>query len=398
MEIKLDIQEQEQANQFLRAFWAELRSCFTKQAWQFTPSKNGMFRRITFGQVDLGLADGPIMVGVSYKKRGSIKRLFFERPFGQAVESDSHLVGLLKETVNSALAKANHPSRMFMEAIVQPAYSQISEYASDWFVLKQLAEQKSVLMIPIWAYDLIDAQAGFRLKANYILDVLATETNIPFWQVNEANLSKDEKIDLQEIFEVFVDNPDWIDNVPIKNDRMILSKEGKKFLSLIVRGETDTNGQVTFLRACRHFHMALKLRAESYGVHNYNEWQENVMVLCVSALEVASTIDGPTPSSCSKCGQPVYKIRRRVSDFTSRYLPNHVVKFIKSYYDRRSKYLHAGMLLSNQDYVGITLPQLDADNPTGCKNSIASSSIMNLHEFVGYCLRQTLKSLVKGTI
>ncbi len=393
MKVRVGIQRQEKANRFLRALWAELRTIFPKQDWQFTPSRSGKFKRITFGQVDFGIEDGPIMVGVSYKKRGGIESVFFERPFGKAVETVPSLVELVEAAVCSALTRAEHTSCLLMQAAIQPAYSQMSEYRGESFVIKSLPERRFLLAIPVGAYDKVDAQAGFRLKASCILDVLAVETNVPFWQMNEAELSKLEKSKFQE---VFIEDPNWVDSTPTRDGCMILSREGKQLLDLIAADEADPESQIIFLRACRHFHMALRLNALSCGIHDYNERQENITVLYVSSLEVASIIEGPKPSPCPECGQPVYKIRQRVSDLASAHLADHIVKFIKSYYDRRSKYLHAGILLSNQDYAGTILPQLDAASPTGCVDSLAPSSIMNLQEFTSYCLRQVLKSLVRA--
>jgi hypothetical protein len=119
---------------------------------------------------------------------------------------------------------------------------------------------------------------------------------------------------------------------------------------------------------------------------------EITTVMYISALEVVANIGIIPIQSCEKCSQPMYRIRQRVADMSGQYLPEQVVKFIKEHYDNRSKYLHTGIMLTDQTYMGKSSPQLDTSSSSGCKVP-HQVSIMNVREFTSYCLRKVWQAL-----
>jgi hypothetical protein len=116
----------------------------------------------------------------------------------------------------------------------------------------------------------------------------------------------------------------------------------------------------------------------------------------MSTIEVASKINSNPSERCAKCGQEQYKISARVIDYVEKYLElekrHPLLKVFKSYYAKRSKYLHEGIVLRDHSYTGTTIPQLDPSSDSGVSQR-TSVPVINLREWVGYMLRQQLKSM-----
>ncbi len=116
----------------------------------------------------------------------------------------------------------------------------------------------------------------------------------------------------------------------------------------------------------------------------------------MSAIEVASTIDSNPSGRCDSCGQVQYKISARVVDYVKKYLAleegHSLIKIFKSHYQKRSKYLHEGAILRDNSYTGTTIPRLDPSSESGVSER-TSVRLMNLREWIGYMLRQQLKSM-----
>ena len=114
--------------------------------------------------------------------------------------------------------------------------------------------------------------------------------------------------------------------------------------------------------------------------------------LYMSAMEVAAKIGQHNAESCKECGQLRYKISQRVTDLMKDCGGEHIASFAKGYYGNRSKYLHEGIMLSESNYTGTSIPQLDPSSPTGCVVQ-ATSPNPNLRDYVGFCMRKVLKTI-----
>lgn len=93
----------------------------------------------------------------------------------------------------------------------------------------------------------------------------------------------------------------------------------------------------------------------------------------------------------SSCGQPTFKISERVGRLAEElYKEPYMKKHFKEYYSNRSKYLHLGVRLTTQSYTGVSIPQLNVNDPSGCEIQSIPHSI-NMREYVSYCLRKVLQ-------
>ena len=418
MDVQIGLTGVERANRFLRALWAEIRSNFSNYGWLYQPCKNGQAKRIFFGCLDLGISEGTLEISLLYKERGSIQTISFNLSSGQAIDHQSDLGQKLSQSTSNALKRADQPEKFLMRGSIENLHFPLSNYSDDNFKIEHLSKLDSALYIQVLAYDQDDAKSQFIHKLNHCLDVLAVETNVPFWISHNIKKQTAEDKRLQDFF---VSDNDWIDDFPVLDSHLVISKEGKRLLALIAAGE-ETEEIQTFLAACRHFHTARKFDAQIHNKLSFGETQkieknqfsvsfrerdsrladayemgsahdEITTVMYMSALEVAANIGIAPIQSCEKCSQPMYRIRQRVADMASKYLPEKVVKnFIKDHYDNRSKYLHTGIMLTDQTYMGKSSPQLDTSSPSGCKVP-HQVPVMNVREFTSYCLRKVWQAL-----
>jgi hypothetical protein len=416
MIFNVGISDQKEANIFLRKLWAAFRQEFGKCTWQYIPYKDGKTNTIFFGMMDIGITEGVLEVSISYSKKGTIRDIKFNLTNSKKSNNkNKNLQKKIQTLIHTA--KTNLIENKFIpETRVTTIHRGLGYYKGEAFSIHRSYENRFNIAIETLGYDYVDAATEYNRKLLHCLDLLSVETNSPFW--NELVNQGDQIVYEEE--ENFVEGLDWIDDYPVIAKKLTLSKAGKKFLDLIAKDEVEKS-QETFLRACNHFHTARKYDSQVYDQLKYSSideietgvyeitieerderlsmaakmgatHREVASVLYISALEVASSI-GVEPKNCTECGQEIYGIRYRVGNMVEKYLNAVLAKEFKSYYDKRSKYLHAGKLLFNYSYMGTTIPQLNPLDPTGC-NVHCGIPLKNLREYTSFCLRKVLQSLV----
>jgi len=271
MDVQIGLTGVERANRFLRALWAEIRSSFSNYGWLYQPYKDGQAKRIFLGCLDLGISEGTLEISLLYKERGSIQTISFNLSSGQAIDHQSDLGQRLFQSTINALKRADQPEKFLMRGDIENLHFPLSNYSDNSFKIEHLSKLNSALSIWILAYDQDDAKSQFLYKLNHFLDVLAVETNVPFWISHNLEKQTAEDNDLQE--DLFVSDSDWIDDFPVLNDCLVISEEGKKLLALIAAGE-ETEEIQTFLAACRHFHTARKFDAQIHDKLSFGEAQK----------------------------------------------------------------------------------------------------------------------------
>ena len=112
-------------------------------------------------------------------------------------------------------------------------------------------------------------------------------------------------------------------------------------------------------------------------------YTEQAIVAYMSALEII-TLGDKEPETCKCCGQMRYSIARRVTD-----LANAAIEgwgdFVKGYYGDRSKYVHTGLLLSSNSYMGRSVPLMSKGAKTGMIVQIGRVGD-SLRDMVRYCI------------
>ncbi len=388
MEVTLNFTSNEESNIFLRALWAEFRQTFGKCAWQYAPFKDGKQNRIHFGFADIGLGGGDTLaISVSYKRKGVINCIFFDRIQGEIYEG---LRTKLSNAVNQALERRKHLGNYYLQASFRSPQSAVAPYNGRFFSLRLVNknENTNCLTLKVQGFDKKDAETEWQKLSGKILDFLAICTNSSFVFDSSENCSK-EQTELSE--EIFFQRLDWIEGYPQVEGLLRLWETQKDFIDRIVIGEIELDHPL--LRASGHFHAAQKLWSENTHAMDRNSTFELANVLYVSALEVASELHPVRTKVCKECGQKVYSIRQRVKQLTRIHINEFIEKFIDDYYSTRSKYLHAGVLSSNTSYTGVSIPQLDPSSSSGCYTQISILPV-NLREYVAYILRSIFRSML----
>ncbi len=429
MKIKIDnISGLLESNNFLRAFWAELRSKFGKCVWNYRPVKDGNSQAIFLGLADIN-QNQMIPISLTYSKKTIVNGIHFGEYFGEPVDEKSELGQQLKDAVAQAYQRRNSPDTEILQVPVSSLYSSLAPYSGQWFEISPEQHPISLLRIKIKAFDNIDAEAEFLRTSSDLLDVLSVETNSLFWLSGQEGIQdiasgmESEKGACPEV-NTFVSDEEWMDDIPHCNGYLLISSQAVQFFDRILSQNELSVEEETFIRSCHHFHVAREQDALIYDrlVSSGEQKDEDrvttlffqqhprlkstsrlsrraeeiATVLYMSAIEVASIIDSNPSERCTTCKQEKYKISARVVDYVKKYLKlkegHPLSKAFKSYYGKRSKYLHAGVVLSDHSYTGTIIPRLDPSSDSGVSQK-TSVPVINLREWIGYMLRQQLKSM-----
>ncbi|KPU51462.1 hypothetical protein [Bacillus wiedmannii] len=423
MILDIGITDVKKSNEFLRSLWAEMAKEFGKCGWQYIPYKNKQTKTITFGFMDIGVSI--LIAGVTYKNNGSIIKLFFE--YSDASYDYEYIEGqedkLIKESelgkrLIRVVRKARRGMRKYNDYYALPTIKSLlplSNYEGNNFKTEYVGENKTRIYFPVSAYDENQVEGKITQKINQVIDFLSVETNAPFWNVPTTSRENKEKTVLtKEVYQEL----DFIDGFSVKDGYLTISEEAKDFLSYLIDSNGENEDLQTFLNACYHFHTARKYDAQIHdyqgyfdrpledgsgvGIEIYTKNQdlrtalvtggaqtEIATTLYMSALEVVTLI-GFQSEKCKACNQDKYSIASRVRNLVNKQLNSHIAKQLNDYYDKRSRYLHRGYMLTNDEPTTSLIPLLDIDGENGC-NFPVQVSLINLREYTSYILRAFYK-------
>jgi hypothetical protein len=433
------------SNNFLRSLWAEMRSRFGKCAWNYQPFKEGPSNTIFLGWADIN-QNQAIPISLTYKQRSILNGVLFGEQFDPQIDATSILGQKLKDAVNVALKTRRSPKRFSLQTSVATLRFPVAPYVGDWFAIKPSRTSNFLITLTVKAYDQEDAKTEFLRAIPNVLDILAVETNHLFWLVSthesrntnrEAfwprfwswlrlllNVPEEEKESICPPQNTFVADEGWIDDLPTQNGYLLISAAGRMLIDKVIAKDELTDAEEIFTRACHHFHVAREQdalvsdRLFFAGTRMHKEGsaelfiqknprltmaaelskraEELATVLYMSAVEVASVLGTPKPDTCATCGQEQYRISARVVNYVKEHMPkggrDHMASIFKTHYNKRSKYLHAGIVLTNRAYTGTTIPILDSTSDSGM-TQLSTVLVINLREWIGYMLRQQLKTL-----
>lgn len=431
MKIKVtEISSLIESNNFLRALWAELRNKFGKCIWSYQPRKiEEISQTIFLGWIDINQKKR-ISVSIRYTKTTIVSEIHFgENKFDKPLKESSQLGQQLKDAINKAYHRRNNPDIITLQLPISSLYKSLAPYSAQWFKILPKQHPISLLSFNVKAFDPIDAEAKALFVSSYILDILSVETNSLFWLLDkDENQDITSKIESEELtypkVNTFVPNEEWMEDVPDSNEYLVLSSQAVQFLDRILCKDELNDKEKIFMRACHHFHVAREqdmLRSNRLipvgkqknedesitllmgedsrfksAVKFSTGAEEIATVLYMSTIEVATKVDFDSSERCCKCGQMQYQSSARVINYVKKYLiskdEHPLVKIFNSYYTKRSEYLHAGIVLRDHSYTRTPIPQLDT-SLNSAKSQNTSVDVSHLRKWIGYMLRQQLKSL-----
>ncbi len=373
------------SNRLLRALWAELRAEFGQLVWQNTPRRHGHLRKIYFGYADLALST-KIHIGVTYRKRGVIERIVFEDVVDKANLPTARFERCVRLAENAT--ETNIPISAKLLLPYDLRFQSVEGHGP--FSLLHHTDETTYLCLRVCAFDETDAAHQFALHTMPILDVLSSFTNL-FLTLGEITALPPSP----SVFQRVVSSPslDWLDGYPVTDGLVAVPEHCLTLVNDIVRDDLDVQKQ-HIIDACHHFHAARALEEQSLtflappSVH-----AELALVLYMSCLEVLSLINAPCPRTCPTCSQPKHRISARVAEFMEQHNGPAAAQVIKELYDTRSKYLHAGRLLSSRSFTVSTIPQLDSFSKNGIRSPVPLAPLLNLREYTSFCIRAVTHAL-----
>ncbi|MBJ8054571.1 hypothetical protein JDS87_22110 [Bacillus cereus] len=377
MLLDIGIMDIEQSNDFLGSLWAELENEFGKcQCFSYEPRKDKKAKKIHFGIMDIGITS--LNVGITYKHNGSIVNLFFEDvDTKQELEAGSPLGQRLRQVVRKARKNKGAYKKFFVKIGIK-SHPSLSNYKGENFTTMVSVDGFTNITFPIYAHGKSQVDSKFFPKLKQIMDFLSVETNSPFERDYKYYTGqKLVGISPNEVYQVPIATNDFTYQPFVRNGYIVISEIGKRFVDYIANTDKLDKDLALFLKACSHYHTARKYD---------NKLTEIATTLYLSALEV-TTLIGFQEETCKECSQPKYQIFKRVRGLAEKYLNADAAKGFIEYYDKRSKYLHRGEMLSEDSLFSHSFPMLDKDSEHGCKMG-AHINLMDIRENTGYMLRE----------
>lgn len=428
------------SNKFLNSLWREFNNkigCVNEMGtlkcpWAYFPMKlnckNSKFSY--FGSMKTKI--GFIHVGVSYKGKGKIDNIYFLlRDSKDNIDYSGQIKGIVKQ------ARKN----MQLEYSYVVDYKLTGEYMNinNLLLSNYIGENYWIasndechIIFKIIGQDIFHARKLSEEKMSYIANFLAVETNVAIkYLFQDIKLEEEEFIQNidREIYQEDVKNQYYEDNkfidlYPHYKEKVLLSKEGKKFIDILLQRNLNDRINI-FLSSCYHFYEGLiqEFRLGTsclaavgdmiYMVNGNKDYMERKSVLDISLTMYLSALETVTLEErkiknfekCEKCGQTKYEIRKSVGEFIDEYLWEGFGKVFKKIYDLRSAYLHQGMSATKTSK-GVIRPALDDKTASGCMdiNTISYNvedgsgavEISNLREWTSYSLRNYYKEKIIG--
>jgi len=377
-----------ESNLLLRALWAHMRTRFGILGWQYTPKRDGPKQSIRFGWATLG-ASAPtgIEISIHYKHRGIIDSIRFE-PRGHIYDLHPDLDPILRECVKEATAAIRSPAKFRLAAKMFSAPAgPVGLYFSERWHIGPLDDGSTEIGLTVEAFDEVDSLYEFEVRVGLLLDALAVWTNCVF---QRADHSDDNSCTLDLPDGILWGDPEWLEHHPIAENLVRLDAIQLALGDEIVSGLMNGNDRLA--RASRLFHEGLILYHSGS-----QQFYDMATILFVSALEVVSLTDNATPT-CSNCGQPLYKISKRVSELGVSHLGEGARWVFDNHYRRRSRYLHSGALHYPQPGYGYAIPQLDPEAPEGSAMPRSIGFPKNLMEFTSFIIRAEMRAHMVASV
>ncbi len=377
MEFHIGINDNYESNLFLRALWSNFRQHYGKFGWEFMPHKIGKENRISFGFSNIG------EVGIYYKKKGCIDRLYFDTS-----EDSATVEGIIVKSLD----QYKKPNQKTLKSSVNGLHEGACFLGAN-FRIHPAGEKKTNIYVTVHGFDDNDIQVEHSKKLRELLSFLAVETNLPFW--GEMNLFEDLVVDQTE--EHFNSDLEWIDGLNLNDEgSFIVSKNGKDFIDFILDNHEKKENYRNFIKACELFNRGRIFDAKTNDLHLSDPVEiasinsEISSILYISAIECLARINKEKEKACDACGQKIYSIAKGVNDLIEKHGGVAVKEYIKNFYRKRSKFLHEGSLFSDYSYGGSSIPLLDPQSSSGCHYQTSYPNI-NLREFTSFTIRQILR-------
>ena len=369
------LKSNKETNDFLRCLWARMAATFGKLAWQYSPLRIG--NTIIVGIACIG-ENTHLNIKLTYKQKGCVASIDFD-PEGTYDHDTLHRQ--LKKCVNEALLPEKYIRKVFGKGKLDKCISFQKKSRKNFSI------EGDTITIKVLGYDDEDCATMFQAQIHQVCNFLTFDT------LRYITLSNTLTGEIRQ-------NHNFI-------TRLIDSKTGevtgeveknKMYQNLVISDrmadyiDSYLDRPYGYEEHFSNFDKSMQLFAQ--GVRNEElsgiatglpePYAEQAIVAYMSALEII-TLGDKEPETCKCCGQMRYSIARRVTDLANAAIEGWG-EFVKGYYGDRSKYVHTGLLLSSNSYIGRSVPLMSKSSKTGMIVQVGR---------VGNCLRDMVKYCIE---
>ena len=368
------LKSNKETNDFLRCLWTRIAATFGKLAWHYSPLRIG--NTIIVGIACIG-ENTHLNIKLTYKQRGCLASIDFA-PDGTFDNDTLH--SQLKKCVREALQPEIFIKKVFRKGKLDKSIS-FEKKSRKNFVI-----EGDTLTLKVLGYDDEDCATMFKAQLLQVCNFLTYDT------LRYITLSHTLTEEIRQ-------------NHNLKA-KLIDSKTGE------VTGETEKNKMYQNLvvsdrmadyinsyldrpygyeKHFTNFDKSVQLFAQ--GVRNEElsgivtglpePYAEQAIVAYMSALEII-TLGDKEPETCNCCGQMRYSVARRVTDLANAAIED-LGEFVKRYYGDRSRYVHTGLLLSSNSYMGRSVPLMSNGSKKGMIEQVGRVGD-SLKDMVKYCI------------
>lgn len=389
MEYIINLNNIEESNLFLRAFWSQLRESSGTYGWNFSPYKDSKKKIINFGCLSTSRLSRTYNFKIKYKVRGVIYKLIVESLDNSNILKQDNII--IKRAIDVAMDYNSLLNVTFTYLNFKTSGYAINNTQSNLFAILNCDDNKFNLKIKVKGFDSNDISIESLKKALVLKDFLSTQTSQAIYKTEHPapefqNRNKN----------LYYDKP-WIDDYPTNNKQLLLSHKAVQAIDLIISDEINENLN-KFIKASRLYNIACKYEILAYKgtlIDLDISPQEISNILFMSSLEVLSDIIYERNDVCKSCNREIFSIRKKVLGLVENFSDGYMDKIeIDNYYKIRSSYVHSGIFLSDRSYTSFSHPQLSKGD-SGFISQVPMINLLKLRETIGYIFRNILdKSII----
>lgn len=369
------LKSNKETNDFLRCLWARVAATFGKLAWQYSPLRMG--NTIIVGIACIG-ENTHLNIKLTYKQKGCVASIDFA-PEGTFTHDTLH--EQLKKCVKEALQPENYIRQAFYKGKFDKSIS-FQKKSRKNFVI-----EGDTITLKVLGYDDKDCATMFKAQLLQVCNFLTFDTSR---YITLSNTLTGEIRQNHNLITRLLDSKTGMVTGEVERNKMYQNLEVSDRMADYI--DSYLERPYGYEEHFSNFDKSVQLFAQ--GVRNEElagiaaglpePYSEQAIVAYMSALEII-TLGDKEPEICKCCGQMRYSIARRVKD-----LANAAIEgwgdFVKGYYGDRSKYVHTGLLLSSNSYIGRSVPLMSEGSRTGMIVQIGR---------VGDCLRDMVKYCIE---
>lgn len=355
MKYKINTNDKATSDIFLRCLWGQLREEFDNFGWNY-------WGTIENNVVDLGLLclglETPVHISYNYKKKGTIDYIFIEL---DSLKNSSEIEKIISQCISKA--------RMGIKLIKTGCFSvpvfsyyEIDSFSGSFFKIVK-SESGSHLAISVEYFDSVDLKQEFAIRSSDLIKFLSLAFMVPIYhgkskqdEIKRRTLCSSDELNIIDGFMGKCEPHSHVYNkvleaVTLYNNalKIIYINKSTKVAEIVESGPGDFE-----LYIPENHNKILELH-QQVSIDT-----EIAIVSLISSVEVVATSDKNESKACASCGQQVYKISKRVMDFSKKFGDEVISKNIKQAYAIRSQIVHVGILLErNETYQGVTNPRID---------------------------------------